>query len=404
MDIDTIRFSHILEADTLERMDYFLSHTAFIVSHKSESIETLQGVLWYLPTNSPIIIVTNCPRENLDDLRRSLKEDMTSHKKLYLVHQKDRRVAHLYRARGVQQILDIDDRVRDGKGEGMYIGTLCAALLGYPKWVIFYDADNIVPCSLLEYTLAMGRLFLSACSHDLLWEDTTGDMLHNVRICWASKPEVKNGNLEFKLLGRCTSVISPLFSSLLAEWFGIHDYPIVSSNAGEQGMTIKTAKTLRFSSHYSVETFQFLDFLNNAAPGYRSHSRKAILQQYQSRSPHFHTKGDDEHIRRMIAQSLGSFFVFHEYIPESTREQLLRICDDMQLEICYPLIYPSIDGLNLEDDDPIYVAPSNDAYGPGEPSEIGEMAEMREDAENSPYFVFSQRTFVDQYKLFRECV
>ena len=348
MDIDTIRFSHILEADTLERMDYFLSHTAFIISHKSESLETLQGVLWYLPTSSPIIIVSNCPPENLETLQHSLKEHMTSHRKLYLVHQKDPLVAHLLRECGVAQILDDDGRVRDGKGEGMYIGTLCAALLGYPRWVIFYDADNIVPCSLLEYTLAMGRLFLSACPHDLLWEGTAGNILHNVRICWASKPEVKNGTLEFKLLGRCTSVISPLFSSLLDEWFGIRDYPIISSNAGEQGMTIKTAKTLRFSSHYSIETFQFLDFLTHASP--RSHSRKAILQQYQSKSPHFHTKGDDEHIRRMIAQSLGSFFVFHEYIPASTREQLLRICDEMRLDVCYPLIYPSIDRLTIEGD------------------------------------------------------
>ena len=115
MDIDTIRFSHILEADTLERMDYFLSHTAFIISHKSESLETLQGVLWYLPTSSPIIIVSNCPPENLETLQHSLKEHMTSHRKLYLVHQKDPLVAHLLRECGVAQILDDDGRVRDGK-------------------------------------------------------------------------------------------------------------------------------------------------------------------------------------------------------------------------------------------------------------------------------------------------
>lgn len=398
MDIDTIRFSHILEADTLEQMDYFLSHTAFIVSHKSESIETLQGVLWYLPASSPIIIVTNCPPENLEAIRCSLQEHMTSHKKLYLVHQKDRRVAHLLRERGVPQILDSDGCVRNGKGEGMYIGTLCAALLGYPRWVVFYDADNIVPCSLLEYTLAMGKLFLTACQQDRLWEGTAGDLLHNVRICWASKPEVKNGTLEFKLLGRCTSVISPLFSSLLDEWFGIRDYPIISSNAGEQGMTIKTAKTLRFSSHYSVETFQFLDFLNHAGPAYRSRSRarRAILQQYQSKSPLFHTKGDDEHIRHMIAQSLGSFFVFNEYISASTREQLLRICDELRIDVCYPLIYPSIDRLNIEDDEVIYSALFNDAYGQDE------ARAMDEDGEESSGLAFSKRAFVDRYRLFRE--
>src|SRR5579885_1662331 len=49
-------------------------------------------------------------------------------------------------------------------------------------------------------------------------------------------------------------------------------------------------------------------------------------------------------------QSLGSFVVFQEYIPASTREQLLRICHEMQLDVCYPLIYPSIDRLTIEGD------------------------------------------------------
>jgi mannosyl-3-phosphoglycerate synthase len=386
MDIETVRFSHILEADTLACMEYFLTSTAFIVSHKSESIETLQGVLWYLPATSPILIVTNCLQEEIEHLRHRLKEQMTSHKKLYLVHQKDHRIAHLFRAYGVQHILDTDGRVRDGKGEGMYIGTLCAALLGYPRWVIYYDADNIVPCSLLEYTLAMGKLFLSARSPDLLWKRE--DMLHNIRICWASKPQVSNGKLEFQFLGRCTSVISPLFSTLLEEWFGIPNYPVVSSNAGEQGMTIKTAKTLRFSSHYSIETFQLLDFLSTAASGRQP--CKSIVQQYQSKSPHFHTKRDDEHIRRMIAQSLGSFFAFHDYIPRYTQERLRRICDEMQLEICSPLIYPSLESLDIEDSDSLCIASSS------------ETCEICRDAENNAHLVFSQQTFVNQYKLFCE--
>src|SRR5579884_1825581 len=289
MDIDTIRFSHILEADTLERMDYFLSHTAFIISHKSESLETLQGVLWYLPTGSPIIIVSNCPPENLETLQHSLKEHMTSHRKLYLVHQKDPLVAHLLRECGVPQILDSDGRVRDGKGEGMYIGTLCASLLGYPRWIIYYDADNLVPCALLEYTLAMGRLFLAAHSTYAYHETPR---LHNIRICWASKPSMKDGKLEHNLLGRCTSVISPIIRDLLGDWFGLQNYTVLSSNAGEQGMTLTTARALRFSSGFSVETFQLLDLLFRATP-YSDLPQESFLQQYQSQSPHFHTKRED---------------------------------------------------------------------------------------------------------------
>ena len=62
VNIDTVRFSHILEANGLYDLNYFLARTAFVISHKSESIETLLGVVWYLPINSPILIITNCPR------------------------------------------------------------------------------------------------------------------------------------------------------------------------------------------------------------------------------------------------------------------------------------------------------------------------------------------------------
>ena len=89
MNIDTVRFSHILETNELADLNYFLSHTAFVVSHKSESIETLLGVLWYLPINSPIIIITNCPRPCVQNIKKSLEEHLTQHKAIYLVHQKD---------------------------------------------------------------------------------------------------------------------------------------------------------------------------------------------------------------------------------------------------------------------------------------------------------------------------
>src|SRR5260221_9870234 len=178
-----------------------------------------------------------------------------------------------------------------GKGEGMYIGTLCALLLGYPQWVLFFDADNFVPSALLEYTFAMGRLFLSAPvrSHASAGSAAPGadgraqggSTLHNVRICWASKPELGEGNLHEKVLGRCTSVVSPLLNVLLEDRFGIRDSSISVSNAGEQGMTINTARSLRFSSRFSVETFQLLDLLSKATD---RHTRSVILQQYSHRA------------------------------------------------------------------------------------------------------------------------
>jgi Mannosyl-3-phosphoglycerate synthase (osmo_MPGsynth) len=211
--------------------------------------------------------------------------------------------------------------------------------------VIFFDADNFVPSALLEYTFAMGRLFLSApvrsyasAGSAALGEDGraqggSGPALHNVRICWASKPELGESNPYEKVLGRCTGVVSPLLNVLLEDRFGIRDSSISVSNAGEQGMTINTARSLRFSSGFSVETFQLLDFLSKATD---RHTRSAMLQQYQSKSPHFHEKKGDEHIRKMIAESLGSFFLFEKLLSRNVRRQVWQIYQDLDLELMYP--------------------------------------------------------------------
>jgi mannosyl-3-phosphoglycerate synthase len=340
--IDTIRFSHLLESQHLHDISHFLAHTTFIISHKTESLDTLAGVLWYLPVCSPIIVVTNCPEQNYPDLLAGMRARLTPDRRLYLVHQKDAELALLLRAQGVEQILGSDGRVRDGKGEGMYLGTLLAELLHFPQWVVFYDADNLVPCALLEYTLAMGRLFLAAHSTYAYHEE---GRLHNIRICWASKPRLHADSPEPVEAGRCSRVISPLFTLLLRDWFGQSEQ-IHSSNAGEQGMTLATARALRFSSGFSIETFQLLELLFRATPMH-SCSRPVLLQQYRSQSPHFHTKRDDQHIRQMIAASLGCFLVFQEHLPPLVADHILRLCSDLALSIAPPLLYPPLQELDL---------------------------------------------------------
>ncbi len=364
----------------------FLPRTAFVVSHKSESVETLQGVLWYLPTNSPIIIVTNCLKEDIEDLKTSLRTHLLSHKKIYVIHQKDENVAQFFRATGVHHLLGKDGKVLDGKGEGMYIGSLFAALLQYPQWAIFYDADNLVPSALLEYTLAMCRLFTPTASYGPAYQESNmADLLHDVRICWSSKPEVNNGSLDYKLLGRCTSVVSPLFTTLLGEWFGIRDYPINSSNAGEQGMSMKTVKALRFSSGYSIETFQFLELLSKSF-GLHGQPHRAMLQQYQAKSAHFHTKKGDEHIRKLIAESLGCFFVFRDSLPAITVNQLQGICDEMSLDLSYPLIYPALEDLHMEDVDFLPLAIHSEGDG----------------GDGTIFTYVHKEVFLHQYRLFND--
>jgi len=349
MQIDTARFSPLLAEERLRDLPYFLSRTAFVVSHKSESIQTLLQVLWYLPIESPIIVVTNCPEQDRQEIETSIRALFTAHRNVYVIHQKDEGVAQFFKFHDAEHILGEDEKVRGGKGEGMYIGTLCALLLRYPQWIVFYDADNLVPCTLLEYTLAIGRLFLSSpASHASLDSDTPP--LHDIRICWASKPAMKNGALENTLLGRCTRVISPIFTTLLTEWFGPSHGTITSSTAGEQAMTIQTAATLRFSSGFSVGTLQLLDLCYKALASRGSRS-KVLLQQYHSRSPHFQMKKEEEHIGHMIAVSLGSFLVFQDDLPPRVEDHLLRVRDELGLDLACPRVYPPLQSLDLEGDE-----------------------------------------------------
>ena len=129
----------------------------------------------------------------------------------------------------------------------------------------------------------------------------------------------------------------------------MRDPSLSVSNAGEQGMTITTARSLRFSSGFSVETFQLLDLLSKAAA---RPTRSALLQQYQSQSPHFHEKKGAEHIRKMIAESLGSFFLFERLLSRKVRRQLRQVSQGLDLELIYPTAYPALKDLPGPPDEP----------------------------------------------------
>jgi mannosyl-3-phosphoglycerate synthase len=83
VNIHTVQFSHILETSELENLHYFLSHSVFVISHKNVKVKTLCEVLWYLPLNSPIIIVTNCQESEREDLTKELKIQLAHHPSLH---------------------------------------------------------------------------------------------------------------------------------------------------------------------------------------------------------------------------------------------------------------------------------------------------------------------------------
>ena len=87
--------------------------------------------------------------------------------------------------------------------------------------------------------------------------------------------------------------------------------------------------------------------LFNAIEG-RSGVEGSVLAQYQSKSPHFHEKKDDAHVKKMIEESLGSFFHFEAVLPDTVKRALQQVYAELQLERVYPSLYPSLRTLPLQ--------------------------------------------------------
>ncbi len=357
MDIETLQLPSVMDAERFSDLDYFVRHTVFIICHKSEPVDTLQAILRYLPADSPRIVVTNCPERAFAQLNDELGKQLTTRGATYLVHQKDDRVAHFFRECGVSHILDASGSVADGKGEGMYIGTILAALLGTANWVVYFDADNYAPSALLEYILAMGQLFTSSAGA-YPWRQGYREYpehapLHNIRVFWASKPVYDGVTFvpQPQVLGRCTQVIAPLCDELLRMWQPDTTQRLLTPNAGEQGMTMAAARALRFSSGFSIETFQLLELAFTevwSARARRTDTPTHVrLQQYISGSPHFHEKKDDAHIQGMIAESLGSFLAFRRHLPPHLLSRITTLADELGLHLARPTTYPAIRSLQL---------------------------------------------------------
>jgi mannosyl-3-phosphoglycerate synthase len=357
MNIETLHLPSLMAADRFGDLAYFVRHTVFIICHKSEPVDSLRAILRYLPADSPCIVVTNCRPHTFAELSGELCERLPARSATYLVHQKDIHVAHLFRECGVSQILDASGTVADGKGEGMYIGAILAALLGTAEWIVYFDADNYAPSALLEYILAMGQLFTTSAdaypARLSTWESSENAPLHNIRVSWASKPVYDGVTFvpQPPVLGRCTQVIAPLCDELLRAWQPGLTQPLLTPNAGEQGMTMAAAMALRFSSGFSIETFQLLDLAFTAVRGTRVRrtgvSTDVRLQQYLSGSPHFHEKKDEAHIRGMIAESLGSLLAFRPHLPPSLVTRIETLAQEMDLRLARPTTYPAIHHLPL---------------------------------------------------------
>jgi mannosyl-3-phosphoglycerate synthase len=127
---------------------------AIVVPVRSERLKLIEGVLVGIPQPCQVIVVSNSPREPID--RFYLEQDSIANfcqftrKQLIIVHQKDPVIAAAFAAGGYTEILGEDGLVRDGKAEGMIMGTILARMLG-KRYVGFVDADNYLPGAINEY-------------------------------------------------------------------------------------------------------------------------------------------------------------------------------------------------------------------------------------------------------------
>ena len=100
-----------------------------------------------------MIAVSNSQRKRVD--RFKVEQDSLAQfchftqRQALIIHQKDPHLAQALAEAGYTDLLDENGCVRDGKGEGMMVGTLMAVLAG-KEYVCFIDADNYFPGSVWE--------------------------------------------------------------------------------------------------------------------------------------------------------------------------------------------------------------------------------------------------------------
>lgn len=109
------------------------ARTAIVVPCKGESIDRMRGVWAAIPANSLIIVVSGSTAQAYAEERDSFKTFCAVTRRSGIcVHQSDWHLAEALRDVGMNTLLDDDGIVHKGKGEGMVVGTMLAAIAQGP--------------------------------------------------------------------------------------------------------------------------------------------------------------------------------------------------------------------------------------------------------------------------------
>lgn len=290
---------------------------AIVIPVKGERLKLIEGVLCGVPHPCLTIVVSNSPRSSVD--RFSIEKDAVYDfcnfvgKQVLIAHQKDPALATAFAETGYRKILATSGAVRDGKAEGMLIGTLLACLAG-KKYVGFVDSDNYFPGAVEEYIREYASGFaLSRARHAM------------VRIAWHSKPKIVESKLFFRKWGRSTVNTNRLLNRLIGHYTGFETEIIKTGNAGEHALSMDLAMALDYSAGYSIEPYHIINLLERyggiTPPGEDGPTPPVEVFQIESRNPHLHEAGDESHIDSMQLQAMQA--IYHSPLcPDTIKREI----------------------------------------------------------------------------------
>lgn len=338
------------------------SRLAIVIPCKNEETSILIGVLLGIPHDCLIIIVSNSIPSNFEaECRLLAKFCDDTQRPGVAVHQQDEGLARAFRSAGMTDLVEKNLpkgrqktawRVRNGKGEGMIIGTAIAKLAG-KQFVGFIDADNLVTGAVNEYckVYAAGLHYALHCCNTS--ETETSSLPHTmVRIKWNSKPKVKDNQLVFEKSGRSSRVVNEWMNRLLDTIVG-NAGPgdiIQTANAGEHAMGIDLAMKLRFATGYAVEPYQLVDALERFGTHNSNHRHFADnitdhshIYRSTCDSSDFESDSNTSVLSSSSSSSssVSSYFSPSSTYPHTLNPQKIRI---LQVETCSPHFHDTSKG------------------------------------------------------------
>jgi len=296
----------VIRRISYESLQAVQEQMAIVVPIKDEKIKLIEGVLAGIPHHCLVIIVSNSKREGVD--RFKIEKEALEHiskftkKDIFIVHQKDPKLAQACKESGYDYILGDDGLVKNGKAEGMILSTILANLCG-KKYLGFIDSDNYFPGAVHEYVQEYSAGFRHANSDYSM-----------VRISWHSKPKVVESQLFFAKRGRASEHTNKMLNELLSSYTGYGSEIIKTGNAGEHALSMKLALNIDYSSGYSIEPFHYINVLERFGGILENNIPSDVMEngveffQIESRNPHLHEVKGDEHVKSMSREAMESIY------------------------------------------------------------------------------------------------